>query len=534
MAKIFSDKTNKFIKPILLILVAVAAYLPVTQGNYLYHDDYFLFLVGDRGCGNHPQYIAYMQEYGRPLGIQIKCFYSTLFIDPLDANIPRTITLAAIALLGLLLYRAIKRELKSESLGLLTASAIITLPPFQTAAAMIANSTHIYAGIFGLLAAELALKIASTGRPSLGDTLYAIGGAMLFIIALLIYQPGAFLYMVPVVLAILYRPALDYRTSIKRAFAALFPAVIGTCLYFIWFAQLESNRGNISINPMGKFHWFSTEVLPNTFSFWSLTPTAADAVVFMVFLFSVSVLNMLWHKGRARIPPADVQPVGVSLLKGIFVIGVAFAAFLPNLAAAESTFVYRVLIAFQPMVFVLGVCGLHQLSIILSTPANGASPRNWGASGTLIRLLLAIVLVGGITSAHRNVSWLYVIPQTIELNYIREQLRPAITMPFAEVPNIHIVRPKGAFLTGTNSHVGISKDEFGTMSSEFTQDAPWIVLGALRGLGYSGYSVKATSGPDAENYDFPDLDWPPSRTMPVPEGSIVIDMNGIDIRSIGK
>jgi hypothetical protein len=533
MVKIFSDKGIKFIKPILLVLVAIAAYLPVTQGNYLYHDDYYLLLAGARGCENHPQYLAYMLEYGRPLGIHIKCFYSTLFIDPVDANIPRIITLVAIALLGLLLYRAVKRELKSESLGLLTASAIITLPPFQTGAAMIANSTHIYAGIFGLLAAELALKIASTGRPSRGDVLYAIGGAALFIIALLIYQPGAFLYMVPVVLAILYRPALDYRTSIRRAFVALFPAVIGTCFYFIWFVQLKSGRG-LGVDPMGKLDWFMTDVLPNITSFWSLAPIPTSTVVFVVFLLSVGVLNLLWHKWGTRASLVDAQPVGILLLKGLFATSVAFAAFLPNFAAAESIFVYRVLISIQPVFFVLVVCGLHQLSIILSTPANGASPHNLSVSGTLIRLLLAIVLVGGIASAHRNVSWLYVIPQTIELNYIREQLRPAITMPFAEVPNIHIVRSKVAALTGFRRI-----DEYGNMTTSFAQDAPWIVLGALRGLGYSGIAVKVTSGPDTEIYDFPDLGWPPSRTMPIPEGSIVIDMNGIgmngiDIRSIGK
>lgn len=518
-----------------------AAYLPVLQGNYLFHDDYYLLLVGG-SCRNHPQYGAYVHEYGRPLGIFIKCFYASLFNDPSHANMARAITLAAIALLGLLLYQAVKRELRSGSLGVLTASAIITLPPFQVSASMFAVSTSIYAGLCGLLAAEQALKIDSMTRLSRGDVLHIIGGVALFTVALLIYQPGAFLYMVPVALRLLYRSDPDYKALVRRAFTALLPAAIGACLYFVWFSSSGSNRGSVVRDPLGKLHWFVTDVLPNVFSFWSLTPRVAGGVVFAVSLLSVSVLNILWRSRRARISPDDAQPIGVLALKGVIVAGMTVAAFLPNLVADEDLSTYHILIALQPIVFVLGVCGLHQLSVLFSAPVDSTRLSTWTVSGILIRLVLVMAVGTGVATAHQNVNWLYVIPQTIELNYIREQLRAAIFTPvttrsangavalsFEAVPHIHVVRPVGSLLTGMLRN----RDEFGIMTSFFPQDVPWLVLAAMRELGFSSYtpSTKVTTGLDAVSFDSPEfMVHPAGRRMPVPEGSIVIDMNQIGVR----
>jgi len=188
-------------------------------------------------------------------------------------------------------------------------------------------------------------------------------------------------------------------------------------------------------------------------------------------------------------------------------------------------------------------CCLYKFFLLNGLAINFKSNR-WINSIILFKLFLAITLIFGIISAHKNVAWLYVIPQTIELNFVRETLRTATNSTAilqgkctscnldisatTTIPNIHVVRPKdGSSLSGFTI-----KDEFGAMSSQFFQDTPFLVLGALRELGFIGYHAKVTTGTDSTSYDFPDLDLPPLRRLPVPEGSIVIDMNKIGIRFI--
>ncbi len=534
----------EFVLWALIFFVTLATYLPVILGDYLYHDDYYLLAVGGRSCRNHPQYIGYLTEYGRPLGIYIKCIYSTFIDIPFNANIPRGITLVAIAFLGLLLFLVIKREVRSLSIGLLVAAIAITFPPFQTSAAMIANSTHIYAAIFGLLAGAQSLKI-NLSAELIKNIFHATISTALFIIALLIYQPGAFLYATPIALAILCRPSISNKHVINQVFTALIPMLIAMLFYLTWFFSLGSKRGGVETNPATKLNWFLNDVLPNVFSFGSLTPVSSGTLVSVLLLLLLGGIT-LWHLRRRNNFFEDSPTLfSVFILKIISVFFLALIAYLPNLAASESDFVFRSLIAFQPTVFIILVCSIYKFLLLNSFSINFKFNKQINLI-FLFKLTLAITLIAGIISAHKNVAWLYVVPQTIELNYVKETLRTATNMKLIfeskctscnldtlatdTIPNIHVVRPKDeSLLTGF-----AIKDEFGAMSSQFFQDTPFLVLGALRGLGFIGHHVKVTTGTDSATYDFPNLDLPPSRKLPVPEGSIVIDMNKIGIKFIKK
>ena len=153
-----NTNTNKFIIIIFIIISLYCSYGVVTQSSYLFHDDYYYLLVGNRGCSNHPQYTAYLNDYGRPFGIFIKCLEASLFYAPQDAILVRMIILLVIIFTNFLLFNQLNHEIKSPLLSALLAISIFTLLPFQPVAAMLANSTHVFSVLSALISSSIILN----------------------------------------------------------------------------------------------------------------------------------------------------------------------------------------------------------------------------------------------------------------------------------------------------------------------------------------------------------------------------------------
>jgi hypothetical protein len=538
-----------------LLLTIFAAYLPVIQGNYLYHDDNFLLRDGvglfgkwpyhfyylfssvgnaaydlscKRGgaCSEHPQYIAYTRHYGRPLGIYIKCFYASLICNQLDANFARCITLLAIWVLGMIICSQVATYLGSDALGVAVSICIITLPPFQTASAMIANATHIFAGILGLLAGKSALSFdRNPDAPwyvSLGLALFSL---CLFLCGLLVYQPGAFLYMFPITLAFMKGQYPSASVTALRASKLLLPAIGGTIIYAIYLTLFISlDRGGLAFSVTQKAGWMFNEVIPHALAFWSLSQNWLGFLILLSLLLASLVARWM---ARLFGKPFFTENSSVTVLglKVSMVAGISVASYLPNLIAAENVFVFRTLIAFQPVLLVIMI---FLLKDVVAAVAQLRAVRkdvkfiDTISSDVVVCFLIPLAAIGVFT-AHYNVMNYYVVPQSIELSYVRQKLSH---VDFSNTKLIHIVRPKGSLLTGQ-----CIKDEMGCMTTQNPQDIDFLVLGAMRQLGDKDTSmIRVTSGRTRNAYDFPGLDWPPSRDKPVDPGAFIIDMNGLCLK----
>lgn len=530
---------------VVLIFCAVfAIYLPVVQGNYLYHDDYYLMAVGPGGeCFQHPQYPAYLYDYYRPVGIHIKCLYSHMFSEPRGANVARGLTLLAIGAVGWFVHGLLKRLSAPAVPAILTAILVVTLPPFQTAAAMIANATHVYGMLLGMAGGCVALKAVgdqleiqdSGGAYSASRKAWLLLGSMiLFLIAAATYQLSAYAFLFPLMLATVFS-----RAPVRRLIRALVVAgsalVAGSILYFIATRILRaagagilehpSNRGEISFDLGSKIEWVMHELLPRSFAFWSIEPSLIlTSVAVMTGLIVATLYVLLGGEGWRGIPGRErFQGAGERMIRLLLVTVMLLGTMAPQLVIAKPEFFYRTLISFQPGL-VLWVFSLS-VAIILGTRvrmnvSTGAEPRTVLIRGGLSLVLLAGVAVGGFM-AHESVLNRYVLPQTLELNWLKNQVA---SKKFRSGDHVHIVRPR-TFLVGRTF-----KDEFGPMTTVFAQDIPFVMMAVTRQIpGWDpSVQLKISSGPDAKNYDFP-VDWPLNRKLPVPARAHVIDMNKIGL-----
>ncbi|MFC1546280.1 hypothetical protein ACFL4O_00990, partial [bacterium] len=494
----------------------------VIQGNYLYHDDYYLLSISDT-WSQHPQYLGYKKYSGRPLGIMIKCFYSSFFDEPQRANIARFFSILATWFLGVLLFIVLCYLMHSVFLSMLTSVCIITLLPFQHPNASIANVPYLYAGIFGVLSSLIIIffidwkqweqKIVFNKR----NIILMLLSAVFFLIGLWTYQSAVYLYTFSIVLFILHKHFKTIKSLFRILAGTLLPLFTAAICYSIWFKITQIAEPGSAVNIISKISWFYNIVIPRIFSFWSLKRTWIGFIIFMCLICIMIILWLLKQFKDNHRMCVLWKNLSIAGIKFLSVVIISILTYLPSLMSAYTGFVYRTMIAVQAVFFVIAVFCIWEIFFNLSNFMPNRVTRKIFNPNNILVILLFLGMFIGIYTAHNNVMNLYVIPQTMELRLVRNVLKHT---NLTGKTHIHVVRPKNSHAISGYSD-GNDGDEFGAMTTSFRNDTYYFVkLGALKQINNTD-EFTITSGNDRLHYDSP----APVTTDAVPKDAVIIDMN---------
>jgi hypothetical protein len=452
-------------------LSVFAMFIPVAIVPYARTDDYgFLWLA----VSGHPDPLAGRSIFdtsaaqGRPLeGLLNSWLFSAAgSIDNL--RFLRILAIVGIAAFGVILHWALVRSGFRSAPAALIAVLISSLPAFQVYAAWtVAFSTPCAAILAG--GASLVAATAVDLPRQLRRGRLVVSGAML-LAAILIYPPPAMFFWVFLAIAVVgarYEP----RRARRMVWSHL--GVAGIAFAFAWASTklavhlIGANAPNAARSTLvhdlaGKLRWFfgwrSTHEtglsvhnpLYGSLSLFELTPSRwLSSLVAIVAI--CGILALLFRE-RASIP----------LYAGIAVLLLPLS-FFPSLIVAENSPTYRVQVAMTALIALYFALGAYGLWLVVGDWLRPVlSGRGLAALEHLAAAAALTFVAISAFSANRNVTTLFVVPQSTELRLVRSQLAgvPAGTQRIAFVE------------TGNDQGMTsfISVDEFGVPSSA----RPWV------------------------------------------------------------
>jgi hypothetical protein len=294
----------------------------------------------------------------------------------------------------------------------------------------------------------------------------------------------------------------------------LTPLILGSVIYFIYFKLIyifstsSGGREALVYDYESKSRWFLFDVLPRVLSFWDLNYN----LIYINICFSFTILMILLYFINIK-----KQVILIDVIKILISFVIIIISFLPNIIARESIIYHRLFIVIQPL---LCICIFLILKKLFNEFAYTLKIFNYivlnQTKDFFYSIFCIVILTIGITTAHYNVNWLIVIPNSIELNFVSERIKNS---KYNESINIHLVRPDKLITTTFDG------DTFGRITTLYPQDTGPLLLGALRNNGIFNYELKFTTGKTTGLYDFPGLDFPVFRELPVPENSLIININ---------
>jgi hypothetical protein len=452
-------------------LSVTAIFIPVATVPYGQVDDYaFLWMA----VSGHPDPFAGRSIFetsavqARPLeGLLQSWFFSAAgSIDNL--RFLRILAVVGIAALGVLLHWALVRSGFRSGFAALIAVLICSLPAFQVYAALAVAFPTPYAAILAG-GASLVAATATELPQRLMRRRLAVSGAML-LAAILIYPPPAMFFWVFLAIAVV-AARYDARRTKRLLWAHL--GVAGVAFASTWVITKiaihvyganspNAERSTLIHDFGGKLRWFfglrSThetglsihDPLYGALSLFELTPS--PWLSGLVAIVAIGGILVLLRRERLSIP----------LYGGIALLLVPLS-FFPSLVVAENSPGYRVQAAMTALIalyFALGAYGLWMAIRDWLRPR--VSAREVAGLG-VVAMAGAVTFVGiSAFSANRNVTTLFVVPQSTELRLVRSQLAavPAGTqrLAFVETGNDQSMAPF------------TSVDEFGVPSSA----RPWV------------------------------------------------------------
>ena len=417
--------------------------------SYAFHDDYTI--LEDALTGGH-EFFKLMLRSGRPTYALLS--YITLF--PLqkigDMRLLRLMGVIGIAILAWLVYRMLTRCGLPRCFAFLLGMFIGFLPPFQVYAAWSIASYFPYAAILSGLALWMAEKSCRTERLNL----WRIGAAVfLLFLAITIYQPAAMFFWVFAAIISLVPSERPLKEVLRHlavfliiGFIAAFFGYVVVLLFnkILWVTQSEIfPRARLANDLSVKASWFFSEVLLNAANLVKLVPSPFIAVT--VGLFSLMGLALQFRSNYQTL----LAKLGIACL-------LVPLAYLPNLVIAENWASYRTQSALTSLLsfyFFFACLGFSQLL------------RKQGKT-VLTAGLALVTLFSGVMAAYQ-VTLEFVLPQSVELAYLRSQLQPKA---LAQARNIYFIAPHWS----DSIAPVIRYDEFGLISS-FSE---WVPVPLIR------------------------------------------------------
>lgn len=395
-----------------------------------------------------------------------------------DLNYIRFLGIIGITLTSYVVFHYLKEDEEDDTNALLVALLIGLLIPFQENASYATDFVQPYVCCLSGLAGLIFLKKMEK-RTSRSLFLSWKSKAVL-ILALATYQPAAMFYWVIGLMYLLklrktgnpsiYKYSVFYLSNGCLAIIAYF--LIFKFGYLILDINAHQPRGNlVSLADIAKkFHFFFGTVLPN-----SLNLIYISGNHFRMLLVGLLVLVGIFFPlyGKPELSP-QASSLGTNVHTVLFILLLLPLSVLPNLVVKSNVVYSRTLLAVAPCLLLLFYNGLKQTSKALFHAS---------LAKRFLKLVLVFLVIFSGHIAHSNVLNYMVVPQTIELRYLLNELRKA---DLSEIDRIHMIR--------TSRQGGLAPDDsFCPVVGTSTSGRSWTPKDMIRvGLAEMGADFSGT------------------------------------------
>lgn len=409
--------------------VAVAAivlgtFFPVLGTRYGYSDDYMLLYDFQR---NARAAADVELANGRP-GMLALHFLGSLVVDDISGlRWFRLLGVVGLAALAVAVSRLARASGRSVAVAAVLGLAVAALPSGQIMAAW----SILWVGPIAALLGVGAAVAAERGR--------LVPGVLALACAVLIYQPAAMCYAVP--LAIWSTGPLEWkpaRTSVRRHTIIL--GAGGLVAVIAWFlgrglGDPAAGRNHLSSDPLGELMWFLGQVLPRAVA---LNPARLQPLVSAVVIVLLVIgLVIAERRNRRRL---------------LFLTGLVMLSYAPSFAVQGDWPTARSMAALTPVLAVLAVRACEGWAQPL--------PARWRVLAGPLAFTVGVLLC---LSAAWTVTQYFARPQHRELELVQAAVADADLRPGA-----HVKVRGGAWF----HHIApsTSLDEFGNLSIK----SPWV------------------------------------------------------------
>ena len=447
-----------------ILTALLIAYSPAVHGYYLHTDDYFW-----SSFGGFPRaaILTFMSVVGRPLtGAVYVAFGAVKTMNGM--NLLRTLSIVNLAALGLLTYRYLRKELPSAPVALTAAVALLTTPPFATAAGFLSTAPYALAatvagGAFVLVSEKV---IGNRARSRWG---FAALAWSLLIVALALYQPGALFYVsLAAISTFLADPLRFYRDHLRKL--ALHGAILAAACgvyYWAWRAWLQYahvpmlgkyDARQFIVDIQGRMDWFIRTPLMEASNLWFVQPMAG------VSLLAGGVVLVALCLDYPRAPGA--RGVAAVLGKAAVLAALLALTYGINLASYMPSAEYRTYTAMEGAMVLLFMISLGR---ILAAASRWIRPR-------FAALAMAMIAAGGICAGHVTIRRYITTPDSTEFHFVKDQIDRYQRTAGSDFTMIHVIvvrRPVSA----------VERNELGEPSLRHGPNLRPMVTAALRELG---------------------------------------------------
>lgn len=485
---------------LVISLCAVVIYLPVVVVPYAFKDDY-TELGWAHGLLSTEDFWEWFAKSGRPVAWPLSFGAYSLAPDIDGLRWVRLVSVLGIALLGVLLHHSLTRAGMNRWLSMAASISVISLPSFQVYAAWASAYSAAYSAILAGLASLIAAGALDAQRRV--ATIRLAAAVALLLCSLLIYQPTAMFFWVLAAISLL-RPSESLARALRLFGVHLLVAAASLAFDFAifkvavhYYGPASVERSSLTHDIPGKVRWFVEQPLVNALDLSALTRPRLLAEA--VSLFAIVGITLLHRKKGLR-----------SL--GFVAIAVILVplAYLPNLVVEESWASYRTIVALSSLIAIYTWLSVWGIGTAILRP--GMSPTANTAARAVGATAIALLVSGAGLLASRNVTTLFVKPQSLELNVLRTTLRAG---PAREVRKVVFVRPGG----WQGAAPLVRYDEFGLPSSV----APWVPYPAV-------FLVLREQRHLADRLTVDDL---PPETKSIPSADVVVDMRRLQDLRVG-
>ncbi|MDD3375219.1 MAG: hypothetical protein PHY73_05805 [Candidatus Omnitrophica bacterium] len=453
----------KIILPYLGIFALLAlCYNTVFRYDYAHHDELNFFLYGKKFIIHSVK--DFVLAMGRFIGAYIATSLNYL-VNSLDGlKVARFFMVVQLFVAASILMCWFKNNFLSKRDAFILSVLIFTLPSFEIMASFAAGFNNSTALWVGLLSGIWAHKIPIAGNfLSRLRTREFVVSVVLFIAALMVYQPSAVIFWVIPAFLILFSSLSDFENT-KQRLINFFVAGFGSLGFY--FVILQSVKGNLmqlegAYNPyhvttdyFGKIQWFFSEVFVVCLNFWNVFPKKDYALFWGGFIFTLALGVFLWRIQKAR-KDKNLKEVGakIALLTCIFFV-LLLLSFLPNLLSSGNSSFYRCLSG--PTTIVLGV----MIWLIWCwTKIIKKHQKN------VFTFILMGLMIFGLLKACKNVFRYIVYPGFIQVDVMKSVLRNN----FYEYDRVHIIHSE-------KDKLQAYQDEFGFLSANLIQNRLGLVF----------------------------------------------------------
>jgi len=385
------------------LLCLLAIYLPLVQYQFGFNDDYFALFERLRNSDWIQTMSTQFVMQARPCEALVYVPQVAFLNHISDFVYVRALGIVYLAGLATCFYSAFLSVRWSRWQAFTAALCLCSVPSFQVLLSWGTALQFVVPGIFAFAAWRI---LRTKPEQLLGRILKYALAFLSMTLAVTIYQPTAMLFWVFVAIGM-----SDLEAPGKERLQFLLDATaIAASAYLVDFAafQMAKNhfgtgallpgRSNLCIDVIGKIKWFIRYPLIDSLNFLRLQNSASFALRSGAF---IAAGILLYVRG-------SIKYLGISVAVALCLIPLSY---LPNLIISESVSFYRTQTALMCLLTLYGMFAIKgYLKTFLCR----------GRAFTLIAFASAILF--GLV-AYSNVLDFFAVPQSLELNLLRQQAR---------------------------------------------------------------------------------------------------------------